>query len=232
MIYDSENFDLIDILKSKDVIDSSWPLWWTVKNNNLIVTRGKTGTRSLKEISNYSSEDTTVPFKNIEDLINNKNYCLHFVIRNPIDRFKSGILEDWYVNVWPMIRNLNVEEKINWDATVDQYVKYRIASTLNSNARSQFHIGNWLEDVETLITYFNNSIHKVWDFNNIKELIEYLGEDPKINVNDSRYKERSFRELFVNAFDNLSDSTKKLINQYLHREIQIYNRLIELREQI
>ena len=219
-----EKFDLIHVLNSSDHMEQGWPIWWAIKDNNIIITRGKTGTRTLLEFCDYSCVDTNITFREIEDLIINKGYCLHFVIRDPFDRFRSGLLEDWFINVWPMIKDLNIEEKIDWDTVVDRYVKYRLSIISDSTIRSQFHTGNWLKDVETLVRYFNKYNYKVWNFDNLYKMKKSLGKDLDIKNNDSNTK-GYFRILFIKAFNNLSLETKDLIYQYLDCDIKAYNKL-------
>lgn len=203
------------------------PIFWIIKDRNIVVTRGKTGTRTLLRESTYSPEDTLLTLTDLNKLIYEENYQLHLLVREPLQRFRSGIFEEWYITRKEIFKQLheNVDNLVYWEEEVYLHVENLLAElkTENNALSRNFHIGNWLEDVKTLLTCYKGHV-ELWNFTDLQKLLEKL----KYDIVDDTHNSVNRKELsaqFLQTYDNLSLITKEKILNYVKPDINIWNEL-------
>jgi hypothetical protein len=199
-----------------------YPLFWVVKDKNIIITRGKTGTRTLLRVCDYSSEDTTLKSNQLMDMLEN-GYRLHFVIREPADRFRSGILEDWEHSMHYSLTEINKVSDNDWDDVVNKFVLAIVKERQKYPNSRQFHTGNWLSDVETVTSAVTNAHY--WKLSDLPELLKQMACSYEY-INTTALK-GEYNKQFLEAYDRLPESTMNLVKQYLQPDIEVYKRIFK-----
>ena len=212
-----ERFDIITYLENYDC-KNAYPLFWAVKNDNIIITRGKTGTRTILKHCDFSCEDTQLSGTEVLSLIKNSN-TVHFLIREPLDRFRTGIIEDYLLSY-----NYSTEHLTDSDINMDEFVNKRINELEYINPRTSFHTGNWLADVKTFIERYSDLKYLIWDFKDYAQLMEYCDIDSS-DKNNTISMKPEISKAMIQQYDSLSDLTKNKILEYLYTEIVIYKKL-------
>lgn len=223
---EENTFNLLRNLHHLKLIGPS-PIFWIIKDKNIVVTRGKTGTRTLLRESTYSSDDTFLTLTDLNKLIYEERYHLHLLVREPLQRFRSGIFEEWYIRRKEIFKQLyeNVDNPVYWEEEVYLHVENLLAElkTKENALRRNFHVGNWLEDVKTLLTCYKGYV-ELWNFADLQKLLEKL----KYDIVDDKYNSVDQKELsaqFLQTYDNLSLETKEKIINYIKPDIDIWNEL-------
>jgi hypothetical protein len=160
----------------------------------------------------------------------NQGYNLHFVIRDPLDRFRSGIIQEWAETIKYDYDSYDID-KID----IEAFVLYHLSMLeANKNSREhelyQFHTGNWLSKVIDIINYLpKETPYKIWNLHELSELLNFL-EVESIHKNDK--PSGSSRSQLSIMYDKLSKKTVSKIVEYLNNEITIYNQLIRMRQSL
>ncbi len=225
--------NVLDLLDKNTFIGNVILPFFVVKNN-IIFCAGKCGTTTLNEVCDYGFNDSSITSKELLSMIN-QGFTVHFVIRDPLERFRSGIIQEWAEAIKYHFECYNIDI-IN----IEAFVLYHL-STLeaNNNIKEysyQFHIGNWLTKVIDIINYIpKETPSKIWDLREISELLNFLEIEPvhkNYTPRDSSLVQHTARVKLGKMYDNLSKTTENKILEYLNNEIAIYNQLIKMRQSL
>lgn len=217
----------------------------------LFYTAGKTGTRTLKSIPDIvdyldPTNDKIGPLRKraMADLVMRKettNKQIVAILREPESRMYSGLFEI----IGKIISGPFIEEMTNQGADLSFLKNPSIWSRLLGRCiklsarvwdphkefdshRWQYHIGNWITDIETISEIFPDTI-----FVNIKDLSKFLEENNITYTYKNKFtnvlpdgEENSAEEIF-RSFKFAVDSSKykQKINDYLQIEKALYNHL-------
>jgi hypothetical protein len=216
--------NILDLLDAESFNGNSRLPFYFIKDN-IVIANGKCGSKTLQTVSDRSWHSSIITSKEFLSKID-QGYKLHFVIRDPVSRFRSGILEDWCVNMHYYNRNYDADR-----IDVNSFVLYRLSVINAALVYSQeYHISNWLSRItDTVYAIPKNKTYRIWKLEELPTLLLSLGFSSTTRIPDT--KDKSCVK-FLEKYDNLPKITVDMIQEYLKSEIQIYNRLIELREQI
>lgn len=217
----------------------------------LFYTAGKTGTRTLKSIPDIvdyldPTNDKIGPLRKraMADLVMRKettNKQIVAILREPESRMYSGLFEI----IGKIISGPFIEEMTNQGADLSFLKNPSIWSRLLGRCiklssrvwdpfkefdshRWQYHIGNWMIDIETISEIFPDTI-----FVNIKDLSKFLEENNIRYTYKNKFtnvlpdgNEVAAKEIFV-SFKNAVDNSeyKQKIDEYLLTEKALYNHL-------
>lgn len=203
----------------------AYPLFWIIRGKNLVITRGKTGTRTLLKHSDFSCINTILTLNKLNQLVYEQEYDVHIIVREPEDRFKSGIFEDWYVYNAAGEYFINVSKNTTeeqWIKTVQTFINTSLQSFDRRDPTSNFHIGNWLHNVQTLIHNYSGKV-KLWNFLDFSNLLLHLEikETEKINAKTTK----PFYSEFFKAYENVDGETKNTIQEFIEPDRQIWKEL-------
>lgn len=218
MTFKSDLFDLMDNL----ICVGSYPLFWVVKNKNIIISNGKIGSSTLRNSCDYSCYDNKITSKGLLYMINNQGFRVDFVIREPRSRFRTGILEDWFVSINYDFESYDIEM-----SDVTNFVLRRLEDTVYSVPRSQYHIGNWLDDVVTLTEYLPKGSYRIWDLSDFTQLLNELTITQTFKYSNSEKPQVCNR--FLELYDNLPNSVTEKVEEYLEEEVIKYHYLSTLK---
>ena len=215
--------NILDLLDAESFVGNSRLPFYFIKDN-IIIANGKCGSKTLQPVSDRSWHSTIITSAEFLSKID-QGYKLHFVIRDPMARFRSGILEDWRVNTHYYNRNYDADR-----IDVNSFVLYRLSVINAALVYSQeYHISNWLSRITDAVHAIpKNKTYRIWKLEELPTLLLSL-DLSSTHITDT--KDKSCIK-FLEKYDNLPKITVDMIQEYLKSEIQIYNKLIELRERI
>lgn len=220
------DISLIYLMNKNNKI-GSWPLFWIVKNNNIVITNGKIGTMTLKSICDYSCHDKILTGNELITMVKEKGFNLHFVIREPKSRFDSGIFEEWCYNLDYKFNFLNTDS-----IDAKSFTEYRLSILNSASKYSQYHTGNWLKGILEIMSLLPEKFYKIWLLDELYLLLESLGVDKTIKLHETKSIDGSapldIYNKFANAYHQLPKSTVKKINRYLTDEKILYDELVSI----
>lgn len=211
--------DIISRLNANTNTGGRCPLIWFVKDKNIIVSHGKTGSTTIRSISDYSCFDTVLSGNRLIEMINNEGYKLHVVLRDPIDRFRSGILEEFDISVKYTYDDITITAD-----TVSSFIHNKLHE-LNKPGARNYHIGNWMDDIVQLKNYvIDDASIYVWDFAQLPKLLENLNSS-NVVLNATSSKPQVCKD-FLSMYDTLSDEIKEKIKKYLTPDLLNYKEMV------
>jgi hypothetical protein len=212
--------NIFQLLDTDTFIENSIFPFYFIKDN-IVITNGKCGSTTLQTVSDRSWRTSSITSDEFLSKID-QGYKLHFVIRDPVSRFRSGILEDWRYNTEYHTYAYDADH-----IDVNSFVLYRL-SVINSSLfySQEYHIGNWLTRIMDVIhSPLNNKTYRIWKLEELDMMLSSLGI-PYTHTPDT--KDESCIK-FLKKYDNLPKTTVDMIQEYLSSEIKLYNQLIEMR---
>jgi hypothetical protein len=216
------------------------PFYWAIKGKNIIITKGKTGTNTLKYYSDTTSENGYINLYNILENIYKENFKIHILIREPNSRFKSGIFQEVSMciqnhnlsNYSKELNKINFSKIDNWNdeewvSNLENFIIDFINNIIeNKTEKYTYHVGNWLHYIKYLKMMFPKNSIKIWQYTDFNKLLFYLDCDIKENTVFNSSEEKPFINEYLNAYNKLSDDVKNKISMYLHDDVEIWNELI------
>jgi hypothetical protein len=220
----------------------------------IFYTAGKIGTQTLFTIPNISAvsynitSNTGLRKKNLQLAILQKeitNKQIVAVIREPQSRMYSGLFEiiskiisgPFIQEMIAQRSNLDfLEDSSFWTMMLNRCMKLspRIWKSDKEfdSYRWQYHVGNWLADVETIAETFSDTI--VLDLNNLSDFlkanqIEFYHVNKFSNVlpeHSSGNPDNIFSAFKSAVVSFCKVEGQDYIDQYLQSEISAYNRLL------
>jgi hypothetical protein len=215
--------NIFELLDANSFIGNSIFPFYFIKDN-IVITNGKCGSKTLHTVSDRTWRTTSITSTEFLSKVD-QGYKVHFVVRDPLARFRSGILEDWRVNTH-YLNHFYDADRID----VNSFVLYRL-SVINSalDYSQEYHISNWLTRITDVIQHIpKNKTYQIWKL----EELQYMLSSLDISYTHITDKKDKSCIKFLEKYDNLPKITVDMIQEYLKSEIQIYNKLIELRERI
>lgn len=218
----------------------------------IFYTAGKIGTRTLLtipgilDISQNEIHADPIRRRNLRFVIQRKEITgkqIVAVIREPQSRMYSGLFEIIAKIVsGPFIQEMSaqdadlsfLEDSSLWSRMLERCMKMspRIWDPNKEfdSHRWQYHVGNWLGDVETVSAAFNDTI--ILDLNDLSKflnenLVEFTYKNKFSNVlpeNSSGNSAKIF-QAFKNAVISFCQR-RDYVDKYLESEIVLYNTLI------
>jgi hypothetical protein len=231
--------------------DGFFPFYWAIKGKNIVITNGKTGTNTLKYYSEQTSDEGFLTLHILLNLVYEKGFKIHILMREPNSRFKSGIFQEiLLLKDNPKIKNNNVpdidinitnikkwnedEWIINLEKFITDFIDIIISKNNKNNIKnkvetyfSNFHISNWLYIVKYLRLIFPDSKIKIWEYKHFDKLLAYLDcdiDDTKINTSENK----PFVKEYLNAYSKLSENVRNKICMYVNDDVEIWNELIQM----
>lgn len=210
-------------LKKLGVIEYCYRIVEFQFKDTSIITTGKHATTFLEThcdncIDYTYTENDFINSLNLFSYRDDRKYM--FLVREPLDRFLSGLFSDWkfYIRNTLKIFNVSITHQ-NILKSINEDFLYNLILNQNILINSH-HCGNWLK----FISYIKISkpIPKL-DFINYKDrknLFKTLGLEnkPIINARNDEYKI---------SYEDLSLDSKEIVNEYLKNEIRYYNYIFD-----
>jgi hypothetical protein len=215
---------VIDRMNTNVNLGVFFPLFWIIKDSNIIISKGKIGTATLVSICDYSCYDRNITGNELISLVEDNGFTVHFLMREPKERFRVGMLEDWCGSndYNPELYKLNLAQFNN----VEEFVSNRISLVEKSTYEQDFfHIGNWLSDVITIIEYLPNESYKIWKLDELSLLLFSIGVENVDKTNQTRNKPKICQH-FLDSYDRLPKNLVERIENYLTPETKLYHKLI------
>ena len=158
--------NIFQLLDTDTFIDNSIFPFYFIKDN-IVITNGKCGSKTLQTVSDRSWRTSSITSDEFLSKID-QGYKLHFVIRDPVSRFRSGILEDWRDSTYYYTHAYDADR-----IDVNSFVLYRL-SVINSSLFycQEYHIGNWLTRIMDVIhSPLNNKTYRIWKLEELPTLL-------------------------------------------------------------
>ena len=212
--------NIFQLLDTDTFIDNSIFPFYFIKDN-IVITNGKCGSKTLQTVSDRSWRTSSITSDEFLSKID-QGYKLHFVIRDPVSRFRSGILEDWRDSTYYYTHAYDADR-----IDVNSFVLYRLSVINAALVYSQeYHISNWLSRITDAVHAIpKNKTYRIWKLEELDMMLSSLGI-PYTHTPDT--KDESCIK-FLKKYDNLPKTTVDMIQEYLSSEIKLYNQLIEMR---
>ena len=155
------------------------------------------------------------------EIFNNKNDReFIFLVREPLQRFLSGVFSDWKFYVKETLKIFNVpitHQNILKSINEDFLYNLIINQNLLINAH---HCGNWLKFVSYI--KISKPVPKLSfiSYEDRTKLFKTLGLEnkPIVNARNDKYKI---------LYEELSLDSKEIVNEYLKNEIRYYNYIFD-----
>ena len=184
-----------------------------------IITTGKHSSLFLVKHCDKSFDHRFNSIRGSEELFSDEGREYIFLIREPIDRFMSGLLHEWVGCVKPFFKGFdipythkNIVKSINY-----HFIYLLLDSSLFSHS---FHVGNWVE--LACFSKFINAAPNI-NFVNYEDRVKLykrlnIDKEPPVNVSPDKFKI---------YFNDLSNETQNKINIYLKNELKYYNYIFQ-----
>jgi hypothetical protein len=214
-----------------------FPFYWIKIGKNIIITKGKTGTNTLKHYSDVNSETSYMNLYTMLENVYNGDYKIHALIREPNSRFKSGIFQEVLMlrdNLSDYSKDLN---KLNFD-NINEWndkdwifnLENFIITFINILSKDRvgeytFHTGNWLHHVKYLMFIIPNNSLKIWKHTEFSRLLSYLDCDIEEKIVLNSAENKPFINEYIKAYSKINDNVKNKISKYLENEVKIWNEL-------
>lgn len=211
--------------------------------NNLFIATGKTGTSTLWDLpDNYSQfTDSYLAIADINRrLESNPSLDMFVIIRNPEERFISGLFEEVAERmVKPVMQSMNLDPSVCkslvldpafWTANIKNYlflVSSNVPNRLTSTSYS-YHAGNWLYAVSLLLSAYPQL--RAVELNQFGKLLQSVNLPPlNINQNVDKFNwispdlaHRNLIKIFKQGYDAVDTEIRTDIDRYLASEKQLY----------
>lgn len=216
----------------------------------LFIATGKCGTSTLWDLPGNRTDffDTSNVLKEVNRrLLDNPKYKLFIIIREPRQRFLSGLYEEVAERmVKPVIQTMQLEraEYANavsqqkfWTENIRNY--FFLTGTCLPDRQSAssyaYHAGNWLYIVGYLLSALPQL--QVVELNQFSKLLTALGL-PALNINQSAdkfnwisndFKNKDLVKLFEQSYYDSEPRFLQKIETYLEQELQLYTGIHQLK---
>ena len=182
----------------------------------VFITNGKIGSSSLVSLPNPSKQyDRLTEFRRDYRANNFVNYKIVLMLRNPRDRFRSGLFTTLFFDQGKINRTEN-----EWKEIIDNYLKNTGMFSSNPTSWEEYHCMPWL-----YLLLEDNFIEELQYVPvHISQLSRYFVDNNITNLHENNTDMFDNKIHFYNAFDEVIVKYRKQFSSLLGKDIELYNK--------